>query len=47
LTLNPGGMTAPVVRAQDWNAIARGRLCFDMLMPIAYFCFWPLPYLNW
>jgi hypothetical protein len=40
-------MTAPVVRAQDWNAIARGRLCFDMLMPIAYFCFWPLPYLNW
>lgn len=37
----------PLVSAQDFSAIRQGRLCFDFLRPVAYFCVFPRPSWDW
>lgn len=34
------------VKAQDYGAMAEGRICFDIAMPVIYFCMFPAPYLS-
>eukprot|EP00976_Prorocentrum_cordatum_P055235 1114380-Prorocentrum_minimum.AAC.1 len=35
------------VQAQDFNAMAQGRLCFDIMEPLVYFCVYPEPSVQW
>jgi hypothetical protein len=38
---------ARMVKAQDYNAMAEGRLCFDIAEPLVYFCVWPEQSVQW